>query len=173
MVIAIPSSSTVKGWHARPGKETVTINTVTVRKIDHPPERGVPNSRPTTNILVRARHQNVTATTNTMVDPTNTDVPILTGQIWRVTIEPSEDAMAAAWREAGEVLGIDVTAPYYLESEVGPLRCVALVRDFGGGAGIVDDSAGFRTSQAQADHRAGPPSGLPRLAVGQPLEVRA
>ena len=45
--------------------------------------------------------------------------------------------MSAAWREASKVLGIDVTAPYYLESEDGPLRCTALIHGFGRGGGIV------------------------------------
>ena len=41
------SLQVVKGWHARPGKETVTIGCAN-RPIDHPPERGVPMSASTT-----------------------------------------------------------------------------------------------------------------------------
>ena len=38
------SVQVVKGWHARPGKETVTIGLRPTDPIDHPPERGVPIS---------------------------------------------------------------------------------------------------------------------------------
>ena len=37
-------SQTVKGWHARPGKETVTSTLLSNSELDHPPERGVPSS---------------------------------------------------------------------------------------------------------------------------------
>ena len=70
MVIAIPSLlQRFKGWHARPGKETVTINlflqerSITLRNGACP----IPDPRQRTTHVDR----NVATTNNTMVDPTN------------------------------------------------------------------------------------------------------
>jgi hypothetical protein len=38
------SAQDVKGWHARPGKETVIPRAAANSELDHPPERGVPIS---------------------------------------------------------------------------------------------------------------------------------
>jgi len=49
----------------------------------------------------------------------------------------SEKGFAEAWREAGAVLGIDVTVPFVLDSGEGPLQCTALVHCFGSRAGTL------------------------------------
>ena len=43
----------------------------------------------------------------------------------------------AAWREAGEVLGTEVVAPFSLETEAGPLPALALIVGFGAPCGTV------------------------------------
>jgi len=70
MVIAIPfSSQTVKGWHARPGKETVTINLFLQE--DRSPSRTERAQFQTCANDQRASDRNLQAATNTTVDPTN------------------------------------------------------------------------------------------------------
>src|SRR4051812_30077334 len=73
MVIAIPSLSTVKGWHARPGKETVT-STLLEQRTRSPSRTGRAQFRTHANDQ-RGPEPNLPVTTDTTVDP-----PILTGR---------------------------------------------------------------------------------------------
>jgi hypothetical protein len=50
---------------------------------------------------------------------------------------PPDDAMVDAWIEAGKVLGIEVIAPFHIQSGDGPIRYTAFLRDFGCPAGMV------------------------------------
>src|SRR5206468_9589942 len=59
-------SQTVKGWHARPGKETVTINLFVQE--DRSPS-GTGRAQFETHALTRKPNRNVPGTTNTTVDP--------------------------------------------------------------------------------------------------------
>ena len=58
-----------KGWHARPGKETVTINLL-LQEDRSPSGTGRAQFQTHANDQ-RASDRNVQATTNTVVDPTN------------------------------------------------------------------------------------------------------
>src|SRR6267142_4739065 len=60
-------SQTVKGWHARPGKETVTIN-LFMQEDRSPSGTGRAQFQTHANDQ-RASDRNVQGTTNTMVDP--------------------------------------------------------------------------------------------------------
>ncbi len=53
----------VKGWHARPGKETVNDHAVRCSEIGHPPERGVPR--------YSTKRRNVASTRHANADPIN------------------------------------------------------------------------------------------------------
>jgi hypothetical protein len=49
----------------------------------------------------------------------------------------NDEAMVVASIHAGAELGVEVIAPFDLDSEVGPIRCIAFIAHFGGANGIV------------------------------------
>jgi hypothetical protein len=52
-------------------------------------------------------------------------------------VEDAVDPMERAWLDAAAQLGIRITVPYVLPSELGPARFIAYLPDFGGRWGMV------------------------------------
>jgi hypothetical protein len=76
----------VKGWHARPGKETVDERAAANSRLDHPPERGVPCCAHTEQPSIGTEPGNVATTPTKAVDPNPWPIPIVTGQSALVAI---------------------------------------------------------------------------------------
>jgi hypothetical protein len=72
-----------------------------------------------------------------IVDELRAVVPNVTPPHERRTDEATRQAMITAWHEAAEVLGIEVVAPYYVETEVGVLPGIALLVGVGARMGTL------------------------------------